>query len=173
MISLSLEREEYDPLEVAAGRGQDRRADVSWSRPLTLLLPCVGGGGEGGTYAPAFLQRSDTIEYFLCTGAFLYARFSFLLISNKFCDLNQCGSMRIRIRIRVRLKSHKKFNFYISTFLGPKWHSPVCSIPFHRAQKSLDFQGPTPTQMVCEKRPQVRIRCLRTTVLKVGNISCR
>ena len=54
MISLSLEREEYDPLEVAAGRGQDRRADVSvfapqgWSRPLTLLLLCVGGGGGGG-----------------------------------------------------------------------------------------------------------------------------
>jgi hypothetical protein len=24
----------------------------------------------------------------LCTGAFLYVRFSFLLISNKFCDLN-------------------------------------------------------------------------------------
>ncbi len=51
MISLSLERGEYDPLEVAAGRGQDRRADVSvfapqvWSRPLTLPLLCVGGGG--------------------------------------------------------------------------------------------------------------------------------
>jgi hypothetical protein len=26
----------------------------------------------------------------------------------------------------------------ISTFLGPKWHSPEGSIPFHRAQKSLD-----------------------------------
>jgi hypothetical protein len=28
--------------------------------------------------------------------------------------------------------------------LGPKWHSPIGSIPFHRAQKSLDFQSPTP-----------------------------
>jgi hypothetical protein len=34
----------------------------------------------------------------------------------------------------------------ISTFLGPKWHSPNGSIQFHRAQKSLDFQGPTPSQ---------------------------
>ncbi len=27
-------------------------------------------------------------------------------------------------------------------FLGPKWHSPIGSMAFHRAQKSLDFQGP-------------------------------
>jgi hypothetical protein len=32
----------------------------------------------------------------------------------------------------------------ISTFLRPKWHSPNSSMPFHRAQKSLDFQGPIP-----------------------------
>jgi hypothetical protein len=28
--------------------------------------------------------------------------------------------------------------------LGPKRHSPIGSMPFHRAQKTLDFQGPTP-----------------------------
>jgi hypothetical protein len=33
----------------------------------------------------------------------------------------------------------------ISTFLGPKWHSPNGLMPFHRAQKSLNFQGPTPS----------------------------
>jgi hypothetical protein len=27
-------------------------------------------------------------------------------------------------------------------FLDPKWHSPIGSMPFHRAQKTLDFQGP-------------------------------
>jgi hypothetical protein len=36
----------------------------------------------------------------------------------------------------------------ISTFLGPKWHSPIGSMPFHRAQKSLDFQGPTPSHLL-------------------------
>ncbi len=29
-------------------------------------------------------------------------------------------------------------------FLGPKLHSPIRSMPFHRAQKTLEFQGPTP-----------------------------
>ncbi len=33
----------------------------------------------------------------------------------------------------------------ISTFLCPTWHSPISSMPFHRAQASLDFQGPTPS----------------------------
>ncbi len=32
----------------------------------------------------------------------------------------------------------------ISSFLGPKWHSPIGSIPFHRTQKTLEFQGPIP-----------------------------
>jgi hypothetical protein len=29
----------------------------------------------------------------------------------------------------------------IMTFSGPIWHSPNGSMPFHRAQTSLDFQG--------------------------------
>jgi hypothetical protein len=28
---------------------------------------------------------------------------------------------------------------------GPKWHSPIGSLPFHRAQKTREFQGPTPS----------------------------
>jgi hypothetical protein len=32
-------------------------------------------------------------------------------------------------------------------FLGPKWHSPLGSITFHRAQESLDFQGPAPSHL--------------------------
>jgi hypothetical protein len=31
------------------------------------------------------------------------------------------------------------------SFLGPKWHSPIGSMPFHRAQKTREFQGPTPS----------------------------
>jgi hypothetical protein len=34
-----------------------------------------------------------------------------------------------------------------STFLGPKWLSLNGSMPFHRAQKSLDFQGPTSSHL--------------------------
>ncbi len=33
------------------------------------------------------------------------------------------------------------------SFLGPKWHSPIGLIPFHRAQKTLEFQGPTPSHL--------------------------
>jgi hypothetical protein len=32
----------------------------------------------------------------------------------------------------------------ISISLGPKWQSPNGSMTFHRAQKSLNFQGPIP-----------------------------
>ncbi len=31
----------------------------------------------------------------------------------------------------------------ISSFLGPKWDSPIGPMPFYRAQKTLDNQGPT------------------------------
>jgi hypothetical protein len=29
------------------------------------------------------------------------------------------------------------------SFLGPKWNSSIGSFPFHRAQKTREFQGPT------------------------------
>jgi hypothetical protein len=35
----------------------------------------------------------------------------------------------------------------ISTFFGPKWHSPNGLMPFHRAQKRLHFQGSTPSHL--------------------------
>ncbi len=31
----------------------------------------------------------------------------------------------------------------ILSFLGPKWHSPTGSMPFHMAQKTFNFQGLT------------------------------
>jgi hypothetical protein len=43
----------------------------------------------------------------------------------------------------------------ISTFLGPKWHSPDGSMPFHRAQKSLNFQGQTSS--TCPRNVSARI----------------
>jgi hypothetical protein len=36
---------------------------------------------------------------------------------------------------------------YLNTVLGHKWHPPMGSMTFQRAQKSLDFQGPTPSNM--------------------------
>jgi hypothetical protein len=36
----------------------------------------------------------------------------------------------------------------ISTYLSFKWNLPKDSMPFHRAQKSLDFQGPTPSNLL-------------------------
>jgi hypothetical protein len=42
----------------------------------------------------------------------------------------------------------------ILSFLGPKWQSPIGSMPFHRAQKTLDFQGP-PT---CPRKGYARIQ---------------
>jgi hypothetical protein len=32
----------------------------------------------------------------------------------------------------------------ISSFLGPKWHSPIGLLPFYRAQKNSQFPGPNP-----------------------------
>jgi hypothetical protein len=45
-----------------------------------------------------------------------------------------------------------------SSFLGPKWHSPIRSMPFHRAQKTLEFQGPTPP--TCPPNEYARIHKL-------------
>ncbi len=162
------------------GRCECIRSPGLVTPPHTPPLLCVGGGGGeggGGHICSGFSSEERHYRIVLCTGAFLYAGYSFLLISNKFCDItllhwkggrgeessavrkiyrtgrvggqcvrkhyrivppNQCRSMRIRILIRVRLKSHKKFNFYISS---------DCSMPFHRAQKSLDFQDPTPSHL--------------------------
>jgi hypothetical protein len=33
------------------------------------------------------------------------------------------------------------------SFMGPKWHSPLNLMPFHRFQKTLEFQGPTPSHL--------------------------
>jgi hypothetical protein len=30
------------------------------------------------------------------------------------------------------------------SFLGPKWNSPIDSFPFHRAQKTWEFQAQSP-----------------------------
>jgi hypothetical protein len=36
-----------------------------------------------------------------------------------------------------------------------KWHSPIGSMPFHRAQKAREFQGPTPSHFPSGNSPQI------------------
>ncbi len=45
----------------------------------------------------------------------------------------------------------------ILSFLGPKWHSTIGPMPFHSAQKTLDFQWvqPPPT---CPRNVSARIK---------------
>ncbi len=56
----------------------------------------------------------------------------------------------------------------ISTFLGPKWYSPVGSTPLHRVQNSLDFQGSTPSHLPCcphlkhYTRGRINLRCINS-----------
>jgi hypothetical protein len=86
---------------------------------------------------------------------------NFLLISNKFCDLSllhwplHAAWVLATIPLYNPLKSpvgaHVNKTTYNPletwTFLGPKWHSHDGSMQFHRAQKSLDFQWPTPSHL--------------------------
>ncbi len=143
----------------------------------------------------------------LCTRVFRYVHCSFLLISNKFCDLSlprwvgrHCGKKNLLVLPHSPQKPSYRpcklmYNVHtenylwtsdwhgphvlllmranpllgqveggealkISTFLGPKRHSPNGSLPFHRAQKSLDIQE-TPSHLYATKAlpvPYVRDR---------------
>ncbi len=46
----------------------------------------------------------------------------------------------------IMLKIKKEFIVYLD-FFGPQMALAYCSMPIHRAQKSIDFQGPTPSQL--------------------------
>ncbi len=112
-------------------------------------------------------------------------RYSFLLVSNMFCDLSlllwplfravryrgvweggECGKKNL-LRWALEAHVHKTICgplIYTAPgqvqegvgpwtsrhFLGPKFHSHNGSMPFHRAQKSLDFQGPNPLALVMD-----------------------
>ncbi len=95
-----------------------------------------------------------SLSYFYTGGAY-YVPNNFLFISNKFCNggerpeqgglvpLFTCSStphsMGLDLPKNTPLKSPGG-----SSFLGPKWHSPIGLMPFHRAQNTFEFQGPTP-----------------------------
>jgi hypothetical protein len=82
-----------------------------------LLRPCVGSG-DGFLRPRGLSERDNTIFrfrfYFFMCGAFLYVRYSFLLISNKFCDLSlllwvrvQCGKKNVPVLHCAPSLSHK------------------------------------------------------------------
>ncbi len=67
----------------------------------------------------------------------------------------------------------------------PKWHSPNGSMPFHRAEKSLNFQGPTPSHLpslwfcsVCTQQKhyiqgRINHRCIGSFMYKSSHGSCQ
>ncbi len=84
-----------------------------------------------------------------------YVCYSFLLISNKLCDLSLLHWL-IETALYVKLLMWANpllrqvgcvWALEISTFLGPKGNSPNGSMVIHKAPKSLDFQGPTPSHL--------------------------
>ncbi len=136
------------------------------------------------------LTNSINQQHFLCTGGAYYVPYSFLFISNKFCNWGgaaRAGWLSSFIHLLLhptpvwprnlpyKIFVHKTtyapmiytalclmfwmhaypllrqvgggWALEISSFLGPKWHSPICSLPFHRAQKTLNFQDPTPSHL--------------------------
>ncbi len=42
------------------------------------------------------------------------------------------------------------FIFILVVHLGHKWHSPIGSMPFHWAKKTLNFRDPTPSHLPSE-----------------------
>jgi hypothetical protein len=87
---------------------------------------------------------------------------TFLTLSRLFRDCSLCGSsdplgnlvpcpgilyLKIGNLGRIRCTQVVPYMLMYSTFFGPKWHSPNGSLPFHRAPKSLDFQGTTPAHL--------------------------
>ncbi len=94
-----------------------------------------GGGEEGGGLTPPaptlFLQKASDVLQTLNLIYLLY-----IVCFNFLCTYDLYGPVR-----NV---------FDAGSFLGPKWHSPIGSMPFQRAQKTLHFQGPTPSHLPTE-----------------------
>ncbi len=72
------------------------------------------------------------------------------------------------------------YPLHSDTFFGPKWHSPVGSMPFHRAQKvSISRAQPPPTRPrngCCPHqkhyaRGRIKHRCRKATVLQTPIIA--
>jgi hypothetical protein len=90
------------------------------------------------------------------------------LLFNPLVKVVQLCGLSLAVQIsEQKEKHHQSINFpafffselyptVITIFLGPKWHSPIGSLPFHRAQKTLEFQGPTSSH--CPRNGYARIQ---------------
>jgi hypothetical protein len=88
--------------------------------------------------------------YNICTESYYHNIFThqqFWLNNSDNLDSDQHGSVTIGRGVAL-LESgsmQQQYN-YLCTYYAPvKWHSPIGSMPFHRAQKTREFQGPTPS----------------------------
>ncbi len=68
----------------------------------------------------------------------------------------------------------------IPSFLGPKWHSTIGLMPFHWAQKTIEFQGPIPfhllSKWICTHRKQYARSCINHRCLNsysFSKVSCK
>jgi hypothetical protein len=99
------------------------------------------------------MVKSTTGTYIVSEMAQVYF-FSCTKNNQKFCDI--CGYKRIEqqifppplLLVFLDPGSEIRYPGWIKksgpVILGPKWHSPIGSMPYHRARKTLHFQGPTP-----------------------------
>ncbi len=91
------------------------------------------------------------IRHGLCTAGNLFRR-SLTLEHWIYCDLCANRSLLIlktesnALRVLHHSPATMDYHFMYSSFLGPKLHSPIGSMPFHRAQKlSISRAQPPPT----------------------------
>ncbi len=85
-------------------------------------------------------RKEGDVEPDGCVGQVLKNKHAFKLMKRHFSLL--------QLRFGNMLSEENQSQaLFLSSFLGPKWHSLIGSMSFHRDQKTLNFQGPTPSHL--------------------------
>jgi hypothetical protein len=94
--------------------------------------------------APLYISHMIQIAtvLLLCTGGAYYVPYSCLLISIKFCNGGGGGPSRANNFIYAPAPPPPSV-----WALKPPHGLPIGSMPFHRAQKTPEFRGPTPSHL--------------------------